>query len=97
MSDPALAEALARFTMAVEFAYRSPQINQQWKQSIEDYRLLIAAARERLEMGEGEQVWWCVAHSISGEDTDGCFGDLPWHQGSCHLVPARLFLDKGDE
>ncbi len=86
MTDLALAEALEMIQ------YRLDQGIEITPPYVDRHLVIVAAAaRERLEMGEGEQVWWCEKHSISG-----CFGDLPWHQGSCHLVPARLFLDKGE-
>ncbi len=68
---------------------------------IEPLRRVVAAARERLEMGEGEQVWWCETHSgsrtITHVECDKALLDAPAYPSICRMVPARLFLDKGDE
>ena len=93
MSGPTLAEALA-----------SIQYQNEVRPTDIDPCLLIvfAAARERLEMGEGEQVWWCEEHlSQSLLKNSGrcyfvhCHGN--WKiDPPCRMVPARLYLDKGE-
>ncbi len=90
MSDPTLAEALEDMTQFLLLGGLN-----------EKDKLVLAAARERLEMGEGEQVWWCETHSgsrtITHVECDKALLDAPAYPSICRMVPARLFLDKGDE
>jgi len=61
-------------------------------------QLVLTAARERLEMGEGERVWWCLEHEDSQSAcllSDPDEFD-PWISAAHHFVKARLFLDKGE-
>lgn len=92
MTDLALAEALEMIQ------YRLDQGIEITPPYVDRHLVIVAAAaRERLEMGEGERVWWCEVHDGSGFGDDECIqAELAVVRiNPCQMVPARLFLDRG--
>jgi len=90
MNEIALAEALKYLPEIREWADQT--------RHGEALDVLEIAARERLEMGEGERVWWCLEHEDSQSAcllSDPDEFD-PWISAAHHFVKARLFLDKGE-
>lgn len=70
---------------------------------LDDFDALVAAARERLELGEGQQIQWCEPHrqfavsaatacqwAIMSDAMLAIGGGPTWHAADCELVVKVL-------